>query len=124
MIQSILNSKKIKYVILNKILMGKINQDVKSLNLFIDLDTVLSQLFSKSNSNMFDTIYSSENKIMLSSGIANIAAHYRHYFWTRKGKPCKIYFYYSDKKATKNLLINNSYKKEYYKKRLEENIRS
>ena len=77
----ILNSKKIKYVILEE-LVKKLPQDTDELNIFINADSIFKSFYNPSIKEQLNAI-KNENKYLLSSEFITIIAHYRHFFYSR-----------------------------------------
>jgi hypothetical protein len=113
--ESIINSKKIRYELLNQ-LFDKIPKGKDTVTMYIDLYSILNQLY---NPNVLESIthLDYEAKIILTSHIINMAAHYRRYFATRKGMYTNIIFYYSHTESHNEKEVYPDYRKEYYAKR-------
>jgi hypothetical protein len=112
---SALNSKKIKYLILEPMISGYM-LGVNEVNCFISLNSLLKSFYGY-NADIIAEDLSNISFNALSSEIINIAAHYRHYFWSRHHVPTTFYIYYSTEMSDYCLNINTSYKKKYYSKR-------
>ena len=117
MMQAIINSKKIKYVILNN-LIKDLPQDTEEINLFISIESIIKSFYATKVNEIFNSL-DQEDKYLLSSELINVAAHYRHYFWSRFNMPSNFYFYYSDEKAFHNTVLDNDYRNTYYTKRFD-----
>ena len=110
---SLLNQKKTKYIILDKIipdLSGKIN-------LYIDLRSVFSSFFSNRFSD--EVILSDFSYIDIMAEIINTAGHYCGYFIKNQLPVDYIncFILYSDKISPKKLEIYPEYKKSFYERR-------
>ena len=117
MMQAIINSKKIKYSVLNS-LIKDLPQNTDELNLFISVESVLKSFYATKVNEIFNSL-EQEDKYLLSSELINIAAHYRHYFWSRYNIPTNFYFFYSDEKAFHNVVLDSNYRETYYTKRFD-----
>lgn len=115
----IYNSFKIRYLKLNT-LFGKLHlNDVKSVTLYINLESILNPLHQKSYEEYLTSATSDsvmEEYKSLIANIINIAAHYRQYF-TRERVFSNIVFFYND--FNEDGKYNNSirvkkYRKSYY----------
>lgn len=117
MMQIVLNSKKVKYAVLEPLIEKNLPSDTQEVNIFISIETVLKQFY---NPKLNETVNSldSEDKFLLSSEIINIVAHYRHFFYSRYNMPSNYFLYYSSAKAFYNLTEDSNYRKDYYDKRL------
>lgn len=105
--EPIINSNKVKFKILDNIFKD-FNFTSDRVNLYINLDSILSEFYREDLVSSFMNLKGYEN-IALSSEIMNIAAHYRKYFYTRHKKQTFIYFYYMNKKPKKNIQIYPDY---------------
>jgi len=121
--EKILHSKKIRYEILNKILSPIIPpaHEMKSkyndtVNIFINIYSLYNSLYNPELVELFKSL-NREEKYMLSSDIANMCGHYRHYFADRRKLYTNIYLYYSDLPATYQIEKDSNYRKEFYEKR-------
>lgn len=120
LIEKILNSKKIRYELLDKLFNFEIPSRKDTVTMYIDLFSLLNNLY---NPNVLDTItnFDDDKKLLMSSNIINIAAHFRRYFATRKSLYSNIIFYYSLDKSENELKVNENYRNDYYKKRFDKN---
>jgi len=86
---------KIKYKVLMD-LVKDLPYETEFVTLFIDIDSIIKKFY---NPKFVDTFkaFNTYEKLIFSSEIINIAAHYRHFFWSRFGIPCDIYMLYNDK---------------------------
>lgn len=116
---AIINSKKIKYAVLNN-LIKDLPQDTEELNLFISVESILKSFYAPKVNEVFNSL-NNEDKYLLSSELINIAAHYRHYFWSRFNIPTNFYFFYSSEKAFHNCVLDSDYRLDYYNKRFDNN---
>jgi hypothetical protein len=115
LIEKILNSKKIRYDLLND-LFDHIPSKYETVTMYIDLLSILNSLY---NPNILESItsFDGDKKRLMSSNIINMAAHFRNYFATRKGKYTNIIFYYSLDESKYETEDNCNYRKDYYFKR-------
>lgn len=118
MLESILHSKKTKYIVLDQILKKHIKPECENVNIFIDINSILKTLYQPSILEIFNSLNVKE-KYLISSEILNIAAHYRHYFYSRIGKYTTFYYYMSSEKCQSLLNIFPGYKKDIYNKYLD-----
>ena len=112
----IINSKKVKYIVLDE-LIKKLPVNTEEINLFISIDSLLKSFYNPQVNEKINVL-DSDDQYMLSSEIINIAAHYRHYFWSRYQIPTNYFFYYSDKEADYCIRELPTYKSSFYGKRL------
>lgn len=107
---------KIKFIYLNN-LFAKLNlNNIKTINLFINLESILSTLHKPYIEDMLQTLTKKEVSDYykcLIANIINLAAHYRLFF-TRAKVTSNIIFYYNDFK-TYDLYNNSVYVKGYRK---------
>lgn len=123
MIEQIINSFNVKYSILDV----EVEKNIKSgnsIDIYINMESVLgffyTTVFDGQTPKMEDSEYYS-----LTPSLINIAAHYRHYFWSRYKVPSRIYYYntngiskdsanhvpdYNLIKANQKALSNENYK--------------
>lgn len=115
MLEPFVNSKKIKYVVLDDILYPYLSGATKEVTMHINLESILKTFYRK---DLIEAVRSldQERHYMLSSELLNIVAHYRHYFWSRWQVPSTFFISYSDKKAVYNTKLNPDFKKSYYEK--------
>lgn len=107
MIEPILNMYKIRYEELNKMIQFK---EGKYLNIFINLNSVLNSFYNSKISAPTLRELNGKDTLIFSSGIINIIAHYRHYFWKYYKVPTTFYIYYNDGNIpTKNKKYNPNY---------------
>ena len=112
------NSFKIRYVLLNKLFREQHFNNVKSITLYINLESVLNPLHQNSYEEYLSSCTQDaiqEEYISVIANIINIAAHYRSYF-TREHVFSNIVYYYTDFTDQKH--YNNSvhipkYRKNY-----------
>lgn len=117
-VEKILHSKKLNYKDLTALADPYFkDNDNETINLYIDLHDILKPLYSPLLVNEFVNIRTS-TKMNIISEIINIAAHYRHFFFSRYGKFTTIIMYYSSKEDTYFKTIDSEYKSEFYDKRL------
>ena len=115
LMQMILNSKKVKYVVLEK-LVKYLPQDTDELNIFINADSIFRSFYNPTVKEQLNAI-SSNDKYLLSSEFINIIAHYRHFFYSRYSMPTNFFVYYSDQEAKYPKELSSAYKVDYYTKR-------
>jgi len=111
MIKPLIISKKTKFTILDTII-PSYEKSFKSINIFIDVRTILSGLFQKEFASYIPTMRESEN-LFLCAELINIAAHYRLYFWNKRRMNSNIFFFYSGKASTRCLELDGDYKQDY-----------
>ena len=119
-INAILNSKKIKYSVLKE-LINDLPEDTEELNLFISVESIMKHFYNKKVNEIFNSL-TNDDKYILSSELINIAAHYRHFFWSRYNITTNFYFYYSSEKAEHNREIFNDYRLSYYNKTIDDKV--
>jgi len=117
--EKILNSKKIRYEILNSIF-SKLPQNITTVTMYIDVFSIINNLY---NPNVLENIsaFNDEKSFIFSSNLVNLAAHFRNYFATRKQLYTNFVFFYSTEVSEKELDIYPDYRKEFYTKRLDNN---
>lgn len=115
MMQIILNSKKIKYSVLEPLILKNIPKDTQEINIFISVDSLIKQFYNPKINETINAL-DSEDKFLLSSEIINVIAHYRHFFYSRYNMPTNYFLYYSGAKSFYNLTKDENYKKDYYEK--------
>jgi len=124
--EKILNSKKIKYEILNKFIPnimppqiemeGKYNSNI---NIFINIQSLYNSLYNPDLMELFKTLNRRES-YLLAADIANMCGHYRHYFATFQKCYTTFYLYYSDQPSNVIHTVFPDYKKKFYYKRYED----
>lgn len=119
MMDYIFNSFKIKYINMNE-LFGKLDlKSIKTVSLYINLESVLNYLLRENFEDMLTTATVQErtdNTKAFIANIINLAAHYRAYF-TRAKVSSNIIFFYSDFNGFKNYnntIYNKQYRKHYF----------
>src|SRR5690554_790786 len=117
MLERILNSKKIRYEILNRDLNKYVPKDIEEVNIFIDVWSIINSLYNPNVMETFTSLNVNE-KYMISSELLNLAGHYRHYFASRHKKYTNIYYYFSDEKCSAHIEKCDKYKESFYNKRL------
>ena len=117
MYKKILISHKIKYVVMDELLLPHlINYEKKEINLFVSMNSILKSFYSyKPDEVSLSLSHAPSNA--LSSEIINILAHYRHYFWSRYGIATNLIVYYSFDMCEYCCNIDRTYKEPYYDKR-------
>lgn len=119
MIEPILNLYKIRYEELKPLL--KFN-DGKYLNIFINLNSILNSFYNSKISAPTLRELNGKDTLIFSSGIINIIAHYRHFFWKHYKVPTTFYIYYNNGIIPiKNKKYNPEYMKNQYIQRSEIN---
>ena len=117
-LQKILNSKKIRYEVLDQLLkMRLLGQAGKTVNIFIDHQSVIKQLYTPELLPLFTNL-NVQNRLVVASELLNIVGHYRHYFASRLKMYTNFYYIYSHDEATYQKKIYPGYKSDYYFKRL------
>jgi hypothetical protein len=117
MLENLINLRKTKYIFLDEILKPKINPKTTNINFFIDVRSLLKIIY---NPNIMEAFLSlnTDEKWLISSELLNIAAHYRHYCYTRLGKYSTFYYFWSDKECKSLIKQNLEYKMNFYRKYL------
>lgn len=117
-VEKILHSKKLNYKDLKEISDPYFkDNNVETINIFIDLFDIFKQFYSPMLNEEFKTIRT-PTKMNLISELINIVGHYRHFFYSRYGKYTTIIMYYSSTKDKYLLSIDPDYKKDFYNKRI------
>jgi hypothetical protein len=116
-LEKILNSKKIRYNILNDFFPKYLPEEKDDVVFYIDIYSLLNSIYNPRTIEHFNTMNNSE-KFLITVELLNIAAHYRRYFWSRHQTYTTFYFYYSTRECDKLKEINREYKKDYYAKRI------
>lgn len=115
----IFNSFKIKYIILNGLFRKLDLKNIKSVTLYINLESIIGALHSETYEETLKTCTKAEiknNYLSLISNIINIAAHYRAFF-NRMRVQSNIVFFYNEFKTNKilnNIVYNKNYRKHYF----------
>lgn len=121
MLQAIINSKKIKYSVLQPIIQSNLPNDTKEVSVFISLECILKQFYNPKVNEIMNSLEIPE-KYLLSSELINVVAHYRHFFWSRYGIPSTYFVYYSTEKAVYNMLEVDEFRKHHYEKRVDNSL--
>lgn len=107
MIEELINSFNCRYVVLDKEMERQIS-DGNAIDIHINLDSVFayfySNIFEGQVPDMSDKLYTS-----ITPCVINIAAHYRHYFWSRFKVPSRIFFYYGNGNSIQSTLYVPEY---------------
>ena len=119
-IQALLNSKKVKYVVMEK-LVKELPFETEELNIFISADSIFKSFYSPKLNDSVKVLNDSSH-YMISSEFINIMAHYRHFFYSRYNIPTNFYIYYSSQKATYNISKNATFKESLYDKKSFSNL--
>jgi hypothetical protein len=114
-LHAIINSKKTKYVVLDEIFKKNVNPDAEVVNFIIDVNSIVSSLYTPSVIDVFKSLNVDE-KFLLSSELLNVASHYRHYCYSRLGKYSTFYFIYSDEISSYSRKIDPGYRKTHNEK--------
>lgn len=96
--EALMNANKIKYATLDRMC-----REVKlkgTINVYIDINSLLDILYRSNNLNNFHTIGKVDN-LTISSQIINTVAHYRHYFYSRHQKSTIFYLLYTSDSPSK-----------------------
>ena len=111
------NMFKVKYLTLNNLFRKFNNLNISSVNLFINLESVIGPMYRESYEETLSTCTKNEfddnNKCFISN-VINLAAHYRAYF-TKCRLPSNIIFYITDTFADPRLLVNRINNPKYRK---------
>ena len=117
-LQKILNSKKIRYEVLDQLFKLRLaGQGGKTINIFIDHQSVIKQLYTPELLPLF-TALNVQNRLVVASELINIVGHYRHYFASRLKMYTNFYYIYSYEEAKYHKNLYPDYKSDYYFKRL------
>lgn len=122
-LEPIINTHKVKYTVLDEIVKNmNIGKDIENINIYINLDSIFGAFY---RDDIADNIKSLNNgdHTTLCAEIANIAAHYRRYFWTRHYKKTTFYFYYMNKKPKFNREIYPEYADNLIERKKKSNIK-
>jgi hypothetical protein len=111
--QAVFNYSKPKYSVLNDLIGGWM-PSVDIVRIFFDIDAFTAVLFNPRNVDFMRELMS-ERKMYAASEIINIAAHYRHYFWSRYNVPTDIIMNYTLEPIDSG---EEGYLKQHYDKRL------
>jgi len=125
-VNRLINSKKIKYTVLDTLFnrqeFSAVYKPGTMINFFIDIESISKHLFA---SNFRDDIYNEISTInniadesALTAFLLNYIGHYRHYFASRLGCPSRYILFYSFQKDKRNLDLEPTYREHYYKTRL------
>lgn len=122
LLEPMINSHKIKYSILKDLVREYIefNDESDEVAIYINLDSILKVFYRDDIISGMQNLKYLEN-VVLCSEIANIAAHYRKFFWTRYQKKTIIYFYYMNKKPKYNISIYEDYAKTMIERKSKKN---
>lgn len=115
LVEKILNSKKIKYILLRE-LKEELPKNIKSLTWYIDLYSILGEVFSPNVSKEL-IILNRKKQLMISSNIINLAGHLRVFF-AKYGIKTKFIFFYSNQMSENETAIEPLYKQSFYNKKI------
>ncbi|MEI2420731.1 hypothetical protein V6O07_10695, partial [Arthrospira platensis SPKY2] len=122
-LEPLINTHKIKYSIMDDLVKKmEIKKETENINVYINLDSIFSQFYRDDIVDAIKSLNSDEN-VTLCSEIANIAAHYRRYFWTRHNLRTTFYFYYMNKKPKYNRSLYPEYADSLIEKKSKKNTR-
>jgi len=109
------NMKKIRYDLFDNTINTYLDKDTEELNLIFDLEFLIKELFSDDIMKLYNT---SNAKItyFIVSEIFNIAAHYRHYYFSRYRIKTNIFFVHTINENNRCLKIYKDYKQEIYER--------
>ncbi|QXN67977.1 hypothetical protein FPHOBKDP_00227 [Listeria phage LPJP1] len=118
-IEKIMNSKKVKYTKLMSMVKNYVTRESigKNVNIYIDMNTILKQIYNKDNIEIFNHL-KSDKRLFITAEIINIIGHYRHFFSSRLKMYTTFYLFTSFEKSSYHTNIYPDYRKEYYEKRL------
>lgn len=116
LIEKLVGMHKLKYDELSNMVANNFEEG-KFINIFINLQSILDYFYIPTTVQKMQLDFDKSNKFTLSKCILNMAAHYRHFFFSRYKVSSKIYFYYSDNVPTYNRNINSLYKKNLFNKK-------
>jgi hypothetical protein len=114
-IESILNSKKIRYENFSKIISNHLPDSNSLVILFVDVFSILRNLYQQEMTELFRTL-PFDKKFSIAAELINLAAHYKHYFWSRHNIWTEFYFYYSSEPCRYLKKIFPDYNKTMYEK--------
>lgn len=109
-LESLLYSFYIKYTKLDELMANCKNLNNDKLDIYVDIYDMLKSLYTVN-------VYA-EKKFIIVSSIINLAAHMRHYFWSRYGVMTRIYFVYGEDITFNHKQFYNSYGDEKFKENL------
>ena len=121
-IEMLLHAKKLRYEYLDalmKNIIKKKNTPYDSINILVDVNDMIKQLYKPDIVETINTRMSVERQD-IAAELINIVSHYRHYFFSRWWKYTNFFFFYSSKRSKYHLDIDPNYRKDFYKKRLRE----
>lgn len=119
-IEKILNTKKVRYDIMDKMfknLKKTYGKQESTVNIFIDIPSTVKQLYNPKNIELLSRTLN-KSRYCIASTIINMAAHYRHYFASRWCCYSNIFFMLNSLSDSNLISIDNNYKKNYYEKRI------
>ena len=114
-----------QYLGCNKLKYSTLNEDVKTkfpegnnINIFIDINSMISSLYR--GIRVVNNFEMNADKYVknITKSLFDIAAHYRHYFFSRFKVSSKIYFYYSFKRPSNMTREYDMYGFSHYNKLL------
>ena len=109
-LESLLYSFYIKYTKLDELVANCNNLTSNKLDIYIDIYDMLKPLYTVN-------VYA-EKRFIIVSSIVNLAAHMRHYFWSRYGVMTRIYFVYGEDVTFNHKQFYNSYGDEKFKENI------
>lgn len=117
-LEKIIHSKKLNYKQLKQETDKFINNvQSENINIYIDVYDLFKKFYSP---NLFDEfkIIDNKTKLMIVAEIVNIVGHYRHFFLKFYNKYTTFIFYYSDCKDKYLTSVYQSFRSDFYDKRL------
>lgn len=91
----LINFYKVKYDILEDLIKSS-NAKGNNMNIYINLESIFNGFYDESNEAVLNSL-TVKQYMLLVPHLINLAAHYRHFFWSRFRAKTKIYFYYCNK---------------------------
>ncbi len=91
------------------------------LTFFINIGHALRQFFSAYTTQRLSEYELRHHPRVLAGELINLAAHYRHYAWSRFGVHTTVALYHSTKRCPQRLAALEGYKSTYYSKRVDPN---
>jgi hypothetical protein len=119
-IGSFIGMRRPRYELLDDLLPDIINSSPigKDIFLFINLNSILKQLYSEYTTAKVSKSELQRNPRMLSAELLNLVGHYRNYIYKYFNRNTSIFLYHSTEYCDDKLLIYPEYKSKFYSKRL------
>jgi hypothetical protein len=128
-LSAILHSRKTRYATLDAQLLphvpsrkGSFDSEPPTADVFVDIQSVYSSLWREDMREFLGAIRPPEFW-MLSGELMNTIAHWRHWFWSRRGYATNVWLYHSSEVSTEMTDVDPNYRASWYDKRvLEANL--